>query len=155
MTVGHRYYIGSEFGVSISDEQFLEFNKEAIDWLRKEINAKVKFFSEPRHTFAEILQLLCEQQIEIPSYHRLSELITQSYLDYELQLLAVVKKYLSAAGEEKLKSLMLTEENRTASPLNQSHRRNLKAWSLNPRWNLNLRSHLKLLNGLKLTLESQ
>ena len=77
------------------------FDQETIEWLRKELELRMQRLTEPRQIFIELLQLLYNQHIEIPTYHRLADLISQHYLAYESSLLSLVKSHLKQNEREK------------------------------------------------------
>ena len=52
------------------------FDQGIVDWLKRDLILKVNQFPEPQQIFYELLQKLHNQNIEIPSYHRLAEIIT-------------------------------------------------------------------------------
>ena len=63
------------------------FNEMHAAWLSKETQYRVERFTNPRTLFIELLQLLEAQKIELPSYNRLANLISQHYSVYEKQLI--------------------------------------------------------------------
>lgn len=95
------------------------FNETVIPWLQKEVKRKVNQTLEPRQIFIELLQKLHQQKIEVPSSHRLFELITTAYLDHEAKLLAIISKNISLEQKGKLESLLVTSKKDGSSLLNQ------------------------------------
>lgn len=89
------------------------FDERACQWIEKEIMQRVKHLTEPREVFLEILHLLHGQHIEIPSYHRLADLITKYYLAYEGRLIKIIHNQLSTKNREKLDALSKVEKERS------------------------------------------
>jgi len=67
---------------------------------------------EPKAVFLQALEMLKQQKIECPSYHRLAELITQVYAQSEGDLLLKVEKQLTSDNKTLLENLIL-ENNST------------------------------------------
>ncbi|MBY0533767.1 MAG: DUF4158 domain-containing protein [Rickettsiaceae bacterium] len=59
--------------------EYRPFDGDALQWTEREIIRSVECFTDPRTVFFETLHLLHRQHIEIPSYYRLSTLITQHF----------------------------------------------------------------------------
>ncbi len=74
---------------------------------------------EPKKLFFEVLYLLQAHHIEIPSYHCLSDLITQHYVDYENTLLTKVKTALSNDSIKSLEKLLTVSKNNTSGTLSR------------------------------------
>lgn len=88
-------------------------------WIEQEIKLRVSRILEPRSLFLEILHLLHQNHVEIPTYNLLAEKIAQHYIDHEYGLLANVVKLLGNEQKVALQSLLLSPPNQLASPLNQ------------------------------------
>lgn len=99
--------------------EYRAFDANISQWLKKEVSQRVKCFIAPRELFFEILELLHGQHIEIPSYHRLSELITRYYLDYENKLLTIIDEKLSSNHHKMLDALLIAKKERSKGLLNQ------------------------------------
>ena len=95
------------------------FNNQVIEWLEKELELRMQRLTEPRQMFIELLQLLYNQHVEIPTYHRLVDLISQHYLSYENQLLSLVKRDLKQKDRKKLDDLLIIEKGQTLGLLGQ------------------------------------
>lgn len=76
------------------------FNNQTINWLKSELELRFQRLTEPRQTFLELLQLLYNHRVEVPTYHRLAGLISQYYLAYENQLLSKIEHNLGATDRE-------------------------------------------------------
>ncbi len=88
-------------------------------WIEQEIKLRVSRVLEPRSLFLEILHLLHQNYVEIPSYNLLAEKIAQHYIDHENGLLNDVAKLLGNEQKVALQSLLISPLNQFASPLNQ------------------------------------
>lgn len=95
------------------------FDDNISKWIQNEIKQQVAQFSDPRELFFNILQLLHGQHIEIPSYHRLSELITRHYLHYENKLVAIINSDLQETDRKLLDDLLVIDNERNKGVLNQ------------------------------------
>jgi len=95
------------------------FDKPAYAWLEKEVLHRVQRMINPRELFFEALQLLQARRSEIPSYHRLSEMITRHYIDYENKLLSVIEQKLSEENRKQCDALLNTEKERSKGTLNR------------------------------------
>jgi TnpA family transposase len=93
--------------------EYKRFENER-DWIKKEIARRVKRFIDPRQLFFDILQLLYDHHIELPSYHRLSDLITEHYLEYEEKLIKSIKEKITKKEIELLDKLL--EVDKPCSP---------------------------------------
>ena len=87
--------------------------------VKKEITRMVKRFTDPKQLFFDTLQLLCDRNIELPSYHRLSDLITEHYLEHEDKLLKIIKKKINKKERELLDSLLEADKPRSPGLLNR------------------------------------
>lgn len=94
------------------------FDKECC-WIKKEINRMVKRFTDPKQLFFDILQLLYDHNIELPSYHRLSDLITEHYLGYEETLLNTIEKKISKKENRILDKLLEVDKPRSSGLLSK------------------------------------
>jgi Domain of unknown function (DUF4158) len=74
--------------------EYRPFDEKINQWLEREIQQRVERFTEPRRLFFELLQLLRNQRVEIPSYHRLAELISQAYINYENAFSRILQDHL-------------------------------------------------------------
>lgn len=81
-------------------------------WLEKEIILKVERVVEPRALFLEVLHQMHNHHIEIPTYHALSELITDHYISYEETLLNKIEIGLTEHQKNILQSLIINSENK-------------------------------------------
>lgn len=88
-------------------------------WLEKETVLRVQEFTEPKQLFLDLLQLLQDQHIALPSSHRLIELITDHYLGYEKRLLTTIEKKLSKKAVAILEDLLKSEQPRSPGLLNR------------------------------------
>ena len=79
---------------------------ESQDWLKKEITRMVDQLTNPRQLFFDVLQLLHDHHIELPSYHRLAKLITKYYLGYEERLLKIIKRKITKKAIKALDKLL-------------------------------------------------
>ena len=97
---------------------FKRFDSKACQLLAKDIIQRVEHFTNPREVFFEVLELLHRKNIEVPSYHRLSKLITKHYLNYENKLSKIVNKQLSSSMAKELDLLLNIATGHTKSALN-------------------------------------
>jgi TnpA family transposase len=95
------------------------FDQDQKVWIDKEITHRVSRILEPRKLFFEILHLLHTHHIEIPSYHRLVDMITQHYLDYENSLLSKVESSLTKDQKKALQVLLAVPKKNTSGTLNR------------------------------------
>jgi len=95
------------------------FDQHVIEWLGKELDLRMQRITEPRQIFIELLQLLYQRHIEVPTYNRLVALISQHYLAYEHSLLSHVKENLSVENREKLEELLTVEAGKNPGLLGQ------------------------------------
>lgn len=105
-------YVAKQIGILLSDINFAMYKKKmpmvhqeailnmlefkSLDqtnliWLEDEIQRHIKRLVEPRKLFFTTLQLLHDRNIAFPSYHQLTELISKHYLNYEENLLSIIK----------------------------------------------------------------
>ena len=82
------------------------YDPKVNQWLAQEIKRRVTHLSDPRQLFFEAVQLLVAQNIEVPSYHRLAELITKCYLTYESLLIKIVQEHITKAQQEALENIL-------------------------------------------------
>lgn len=93
--------------------------EDECDWVEKEITRMVKQFTDPRQLFFDILQLLYDHHIEFPSYHRLSDLITEYYLGYEETLLNIIGEKITKKSAKLLDGLLDTDLSRSPGLLSR------------------------------------
>ncbi len=74
--------------------------------LSQEVNFLLSKQVRMKDIFGNLLQVLEQQKIEIPSYHTLAVLITDGFRTYEKQLLTAIEKQLSVADKQLLDSLL-------------------------------------------------
>jgi hypothetical protein len=94
------------------------FNEIACQWVKSEITQQIRHFADPKEVFIGILHLLHDQRIEIPSYHRLSELISRDYVTYEDRLIKIVGEQISPSNREALNALLNAKQERIRGTLN-------------------------------------
>ena len=100
------------------------FNETQATWLAQEIKCRVEQFVNPRTLFNELIQLLESHQIELPSYRRLSEMLSHHYGAYEKQLIAIIRQKPYQALRSSLDPLRNTEKQFSPGLLNQLKRIN-------------------------------
>ncbi len=135
------------------------FDQHVIEWLGKELDLRMQRLTEPRQIFIELLQLLYQRHIEVPTYNRLVALISQHYLAYEHSLLSHVKENLSVENREKLEELLTVEAGKNPGLLGQLKliNQSLKPKAIQASVRLFHRVHdyfeglLPLMNSLKLS----
>ena len=93
------------------------FDKIQMEWIETETQRRIQQFTEPRQLFLELLNLIVEKQIELPSYHYFAELITRRYLDYEGELTRIVKAHLTEDDKKQLDCLLHSEKSRSRGRL--------------------------------------
>ncbi|MCA9507537.1 MAG: DUF4158 domain-containing protein, partial [Myxococcales bacterium] len=98
---------------------FKPFEETTCVWLQKEISREVVRQSKPKQIFIHALNLLIQNKIEITSYHRLSELITTVYSEYENNLLTKLNNVLTEADKEYLDKLLNDSGQKSQTLLNQ------------------------------------
>ena len=86
-------------------------------WIEKEIALKVERIVESKALFFEVLHQMHNHKVEIPSYHTLSELISDHYIAYEKKLLDKIKAGLNEELKIILQSLLLNLEIKYESKL--------------------------------------
>lgn len=96
---------------------FQSFDQSIATWLKKELMLKINQLIEPKQIFYELLEKLHNNNIEIPSYYRLADIITGSYLEYENNLLFIIKENLTTEQQLCLNYLVDSK--------NQSNRKEL------------------------------
>lgn len=89
------------------------------NWIEQEVLNRVERVVEPRTLFLEILHQLHHYNIEIPSYHTLSELITDHYIIYEASLLETVASSLSKEQKSALDNLLVISKKHANGLLNK------------------------------------
>jgi len=94
------------------------FDEKVNKWLTKEVIRRVEYLIDPRQLFFELLQLLHDQHVEIPSFHLLADLITKHYSKYENKLLLMLSKTLSLKRRKILDSLLEVPQEQSKSLLN-------------------------------------
>ena len=85
---------------------FQPFDQSILDWLKKDLILKINQLPEPKQIFYELLKKLHNNNIEVPSYYRLAEIITGSYLEYENNLLHIIKENVTSEQIEQLNYLV-------------------------------------------------
>lgn len=141
--------------------EYKSYSSQA-DWIEKEVQMRVERVLEPRTLFLDILHVLHENYIEIPTYNTLAETIAEHYLDHESQLLSCVDEELTSAQKKALTSLVQDPKTRRAFPITQykTVNQSLKPKSIQASVNLFKSLHdifeplVPLLKKLQLTLES-
>jgi hypothetical protein len=98
---------------------YKSFNDEIYTWLQKEVNRQVERQSEPKQIFIHALNLLIQNKFEVPSYHRLAELITLVYSDFENTLLAKLNKKLKESDKKLLNNLLNNSDSKSQTFFNQ------------------------------------
>ena len=88
-------------------------------WLEMQTIRSVERFTEPRKLFFNLLQLLFDNRVEVPSYHRLCELITLHYIDYEEKLLNIIEANLSKENRDYLDNILNANKERSKGDLSQ------------------------------------
>lgn len=81
-------------------------------WVTREIALRVQQIVEPNILFFEVLHQLHNRQIEIPSYHTLSELISEHYIAQEKNLLDKIETQLNETEKQILQSLLSSIESK-------------------------------------------
>jgi hypothetical protein len=95
------------------------FEVAKLNWFLFEMENRVEQFSTPRELFFELLSLLYSRNAEIPSYHRLSDLITQCYLSFENKLLHLIETTITPNNRTLLDSLLSTKRDGSNIKLSQ------------------------------------
>jgi TnpA family transposase len=83
--------------------------EEMSSFVEKEIVRQIEQFTDPHQLFFDLLQFLYDHNIEIPTSHKLSDLITQHYLSYEEKLLDIIEKKVTKRIIAKLDKLTSAE----------------------------------------------
>lgn len=91
---------------------------EHVSQIKKNITYKVQCITNPRALFFEILHTLHDKNIEIPTYHFLSELITSSYNKQEDIFLLKVHNNLTEQQKASLNSLIETSKKNSVTKIN-------------------------------------
>lgn len=99
--------------------EFKSLDQTNLIWLEDEIQRHIKRLVEPRKLFFTTLQLLHDRNIALPSYHQLTELISKHYLNYEENLLSIIKSNVSTEQQSKLSAVLELDANRQQGLLNQ------------------------------------
>jgi len=89
------------------------------EWLETQTIRFVERFTEPRQLFFNLLRLLFDNCIVVPSYHRLCDLITRHYIDYEERLLSIVETNLTKENRNSLDNLLLANKEKSKGDLSQ------------------------------------
>jgi hypothetical protein len=95
------------------------FDNRVYVWLQKEATQQVERQVEPKQIFIHLLNLLIQNKFEIPSYHRLAELITQIYYEFERNLLNKLNKKLRRKDKKLLDALLNENDPNHSTLLNQ------------------------------------
>jgi len=93
------------------------FNSQKA-WLEKEIKIRVERVLDPRTLFFELLHLLHQHNVQVPSYNTLTELITEHYNSHEEFLLSIIESTLNEEHKKALRALLQTTKNKSGSILN-------------------------------------
>ena len=95
------------------------FTNEVYEWLKKEIRRQAECQSEPKQVFIHATNLLIQHKIEIPTYHRIAELITLVYLEFEKGLLKKLNNKLKSKDKKILDALLNNNDSLSSTLLNQ------------------------------------
>lgn len=95
------------------------FDEKTYTWLKQEVTRQVAQQSKPKQVFIHALNLLVQNKIEIPSYHRLVELITLVYADFEDSLLIKLNNVLHEEDRMLLDNLLDEGDSKSLTLLNQ------------------------------------
>jgi TnpA family transposase len=95
------------------------FEQAKKDWVIFEMENRVSQCSNPKELFFELLSLLYSRKVEIPSYHRLSDLITECYLSFENNLLRIIETELTPNHRLHLDSLLLPRKDGCRAKINE------------------------------------
>jgi len=98
---------------------FKSLEDKELDWFTEEIKRQIKRFTKPRKIFFEVLQLLYDRNVELPSYHTLSDLISAQYNTYESKLLGIIKMDLPTDLRKPLDGMLLSDIARSPGILNK------------------------------------
>jgi len=74
---------------------YKSFNHRVTAWLKEAMFCWIEQQLEPKQIFIQVLSLLQQQKVEVPSYHRLAELITSTFAEFEDSLLSKMRDSLS------------------------------------------------------------
>jgi len=96
------------------------FNHKVTAWFKEEMLRWVEQQIEPKQIFIQTLSLPQQHKIEVPSYHRLAEMITSAFTESENGLLIKIHNSLSPEGKRLLDTLLMEERDFTSqTTLNQ------------------------------------
>lgn len=95
------------------------FDDQAHTWIQKEIAQQVERQNKPKQIFIHTLNLLVQHKMEIPSYHRLANLITTVYFEFENNLLTQLGNVLKETNKELLDNLLDEGDPKSQTLLNQ------------------------------------
>lgn len=90
-----------------------------LTWFIQEVNRRVERLTNPRQIFFELIQLLSDHHLALPSYHMLSELISQKYNEYETRLINIIKLALQNDLKCRLRDLLNANFSSSTAMLNQ------------------------------------
>lgn len=98
---------------------YKSFDNKICTWLKNEIASLIEQQIEPRQIFLQMIDMLKHRKIEMPSYHRLSEMITSAYIAFENRLLNQICKILTTEDRIFLDTLLTEDESNSQTILNQ------------------------------------
>ena len=85
---------------------YKSFNEEMYAWLKKEILGLIERQMEPKQVFIQLIDLLQRNKVGVPSYHRLAEMITLSYAEFENTVLIQLRQHITEADKKSLNILL-------------------------------------------------
>lgn len=95
------------------------FNHTVTAWLKEAMLCWIEQQLEPKQIFIQVLSLLQQHQVEVPSYHRLAELITSTFAEFEDSLLSKMHGSLSLEDKKFLDALLEEEDGTSQTTLSQ------------------------------------
>jgi Domain of unknown function (DUF4158) len=95
------------------------FNRSVHVWLKEEMLNWIEQQMEPKQIFIQSISLLQQHKIEVPSYHRLAEIITSTFAEFEDRLLKKMSDSLGLEDKKFLDALLKRDEFTSQTALNQ------------------------------------
>jgi TnpA family transposase len=99
--------------------EYKPFDDKVYAWLKKEALRLTEQQIEPRQIFIHLIDLLQHNKIEVPSYHRLAEMITLTYAAFENGLLIRLRQNIKVEDKKCLDALLNENESIVHTAINE------------------------------------
>lgn len=108
-----RYTLSRYYKIILQNLGIRPFTNSAKNTIFEEAQELSKKMYQPKNIFIFLVEILIAKNIEIPSYNILSEIITESFNNYEKELLKITEKNLTIEDKNLLDNILKIDEEYT------------------------------------------